>query len=391
MMEIFPQTYGGKRFVHAWEYRAEDGAVFGYAVRYEDAGKKIVVPFFKRSGSNSYVAGNIDHNRPLFGLDKLAKHPKDKAVFILEGEKCVTAAHGLHIIAITSPGGSNAADKADWTPLNGFETAYLLPDNDEPGEHYMRDVVRALLALDKPPEIKILRLPDLDKGGDLVNWLQLWLDEWDSYSAIPETAVNSLRDEIKELLKTAESVPQDWLKSDVGSSDWPEPSTLAVALKPVQELRRELLPAAYAPWLYDVAHRMQSPLDFATVTALVITGSIIGAGCGIRPKQKDDWEVIPNLWGACIGRPSVVLKTPSMKEPLQMLDRLQAEAGKTFEQAKAEYEFNALANKAMLDDVKGQIVGKAKGKGKDRVVDSTDMAKLKADILNWPRIPNRNP
>jgi hypothetical protein len=114
---------------------------------------------------------------------------------------------------------------------------------------------------------------------------------------------------------------------------------------------------------------------------LVIIGSIIGAGCAIRPKRLDDWEVIPNVWGACIGRPSVVLKSPSMKEPMQLLERLQADYGEQYEQEKAGAEFDGLAAKAMLDDVKSQLSQKAKGKGNDRVVNPGDLQKLKADYL----------
>jgi Protein of unknown function (DUF3987) len=44
-------------------------------------------------------------------------------------------------------------------------------------------------------------------------------------------------------------------------------------------------------------------------------------------------------------------------------------------------EFEALANKAMMDDVKGQLSKAAKGKGKDGVVQGDDMQKLKADYL----------
>jgi hypothetical protein len=141
------------------------------------------------------------------------------------------------------------------------------------------------------------------------------------------------------------------------------------------------MPEPLRPWLVDVSHRMQTPPDFATVSALVIMGSIIGAGSAIRPKRLDDWEAIPNVWGACIGRPSVVLKSPSMKEPMQLLERLQAEYGERFEMEKAAAEFDGLATKAMLDDVKSQLSSKAKGKGKDRAVNPDDMQKLKADYV----------
>jgi hypothetical protein len=126
---------------------------------------------------------------------------------------------------------------------------------------------------------------------------------------------------------------------------------------------------------------MQTPPDFAAISSIVIVGSIIGAGCSIRPKKLDDWECIPNVWGAAIGRPSVVLKSPSMKEPMNLLERLQAEYGDKYEQDKAGAEFDMLANKAMIDDVKGQLSKAAKGKGKDGVVKGDDMQKLKADYM----------
>jgi hypothetical protein len=71
-----------------------------------------------------------------------------------------------------------------------------------------------------------------------------------------------------------------------------------------------------------------------------------------------------------------------MKEPMQLLEQLQAKYGEHYEQEKVEAEFEELTNKAMLDDVKGQISKLAKGKGKDRVVNIDDMTKLKADYLD---------
>jgi len=48
---------------------------------------------------------------------------------------------------------------------------------------------------------------------------------------------------------------------------------------------------------------MQCPIDFVAVAAVTMLGSVIGTGCAIRPKQKDDWVVVPNIWGAVVGRP----------------------------------------------------------------------------------------
>lgn len=381
MVEI-PQSYHGKPLIHSWDYYAKDGAPFGAVGRYQDGdGKKDIVPYFKRNGS-TWAAG-IDLNpRPLYGLEKLALHPKDKAVFIVEGEKAAAALLNMGICAVTSLGGSQAAQQADWTPLNDYKLVYQLPDNDNPGEHYMQDVYRALAALQSPPLVKVLRLSELPDKGDVVDWLQGRVNGWDGYAAIDANLHDAIKEELREELKNAEPVPSNWALAGSQSSGfvWEKPGEIETKIPPVQALQFELIPEPFRPWLADVSHRMQTPPDFATVSAIIVSASIIGAGCSIKPKKLDDWEVIPNLWGAVIAPPSKK-KTPTMAEATGLLDRLQAEYGEKFEQDKAGAEFDSLANKAMIDEVKTKLSATAKGKGKDGVVKSEDMLKLKADYL----------
>jgi hypothetical protein len=71
-----------------------------------------------------------------------------------------------------------------------------------------------------------------------------------------------------------------------------------------------------------------------------------------------------------------------MKEPMSLLERLQAEYGELFEQDKAGAEFDSIAIKAMIDDVKQKVTKAAKGQGKDGVIDDTEIQKLKADYLD---------
>jgi hypothetical protein len=381
-----PQAYNNKPLVHAWTYCATDGAPFGVVGRYQDRnGKKDIVPFFKRNGSN-WIAGIGTTPRPLYGLNMLPTHPKDKAVFIFEGEKSAEALQSLEITALTSLGGSNAAKQADWKPLNGYKMVYLLPDNDEPGEHYAQDVYRALVALEQPPAVKVMRLSGLPKAGDVVDWLQNHAPDWKGLQPFPATEKAWVRSELQAELKKAEYVPVNWSLDTLDNSplsvfQWEKPNKIKTETPPVQALQPDLIPEPLRVWLADVSHRMQTPGDFAAISIIVIVGSLIGAGSSIKPKRLDDWEVIPNVWGACIGRPSVVLKTPSMKEPMQLLERLQAEYGEQFEQEKAGAEFDSLATKALLDDVKGQLSKAAKGKGKDGVVKGDDFQKLKADYM----------
>ena len=105
---------------------------------------------------------------------------------------------------------------------------------------------------------------------------------------------------------------------------WPEPTPLPNAFPPVQAFDADLLPVALRDWVMDIAHRMQCPADFPAVAALVALSSLIGARAVVQPKARDDWQVVPNLWGMTIGRPGVK-KSPALSEALKPLNRLQAD------------------------------------------------------------------
>lgn len=258
-MNSIPQSYNGKPLIHAWDYCAKDGAPFGVVGRYQDGdGKKDVVPFFKRNGS-SWAAGIGLKPRPLYGLDKLAAQPKDKAVFIVEGEKSATALQGLGIAALTSLGGAQAAKQSDWTPLSGYKLVYILPDNNAPGEHYAQDVYTALAALESPPTVKVLRLDGLPDGGDIVDWLQGWVNGWDGYLAIDASLHNGLKAELRAELQKAEPIPENWalvglVSAGHGVFDWEKPNEIESATPPVQALSIDLIPEAFRAWIADVSH-----------------------------------------------------------------------------------------------------------------------------------------
>lgn len=112
---------------------------------------------------------------------------------------------------------------------------------------------------------------------------------------------------------------------DDGATDdgWPEPSPLPDTLPPVDSFDAELLPMGLRAWIMDIAHRMQCPPDFPAVASLVALSSLVGARAVIQPKACDDWKVVPNLWGAVVGRPGVK-KSPALSEALKPLNQLQA-------------------------------------------------------------------
>ena len=109
------------------------------------------------------------------------------------------------------------------------------------------------------------------------------------------------------------------------SSAWPDPMPLPDGLPAVAAFDQELMPLALRGRVMDIAERMQCPPDFTAVGTLVALSSLIGARAVVKPKANDDWVVVPNLWGAIVGRPGV-MKSPALSEVLKPLHRLEKSA-----------------------------------------------------------------
>lgn len=126
------------------------------------------------------------------------------------------------------------------------------------------------------------------------------------------------------------------LIGDQTQCDWPDPQPLPTALPPVRAFDPNLLPSSLRGWIEDVAERVQCPIDYPAVGAMVASAAAVGRRVGIRPKRHDDWLVVPNLWGAIIGRPGV-MKSPMLAEVLKPLKRQQLEAKEDYERALADF------------------------------------------------------
>jgi putative DNA primase/helicase len=138
------------------------------------------------------------------------------------------------------------------------------------------------------------------------------------------------------------------------AAKWAEPQPIPDGLLPVPQLPVALIPAAFRGWLHDIATRLQVPLDFPTVPAIVAAASVIGNQARIRPKKHDDWEVIPNTWGGVAGRPGV-LKSPAIKAALGPLYELAAEAKAKYDQAVKDWEFDKEVAEAKKQNAKEKI------------------------------------
>ncbi len=146
--------------------------------------------------------------------------------------------------------------------------------------------------------------------------------------------------------------------ANVNIIDWPDPASINAIkneLLPVVALPVALIPIPYRAWLVDISERMQCPLEYVVVGALIVTSAIIGAGCGVRPKQNDSWTVIPNLWGGIVGPPSS-LKSPALKEILRPLEELESEAYENYEKQQGAYATELEAYKATKEIIKKKMM-----------------------------------
>jgi putative DNA primase/helicase len=103
-----------------------------------------------------------------------------------------------------------------------------------------------------------------------------------------------------------------------------DPRPIAADLREVPGLDPLMIPAPLRDWCLDVANRVWCPMEYVAAPLIVALSGVIGRRVAIRPKRHDDWQVIPNLWGAIVGPPGS-LKTPAIEEVLRPLKQLEVE------------------------------------------------------------------
>ena len=133
-------------------------------------------------------------------------------------------------------------------------------------------------------------------------------------------------------------------------ASWPKPQSVPRGRPAVPPFNAALLPEALAPWVADVADRVQCPPDFVAVGVLVAAAAVIGRKVAIRPKRQDDWAVVPNLWGLAVGPPGL-MKSPALTEALRPLHRLVTDAHAQYEEQLLAHHFRLAEQKARRHDL----------------------------------------
>jgi putative DNA primase/helicase len=164
------------KFHSMWTYRGAAGELLGAVYRFttSDGGKEMMPCVFAQhaKGAREWRWLGFPEPKPLYGLPELAKHPTGP-VLVVEGEKCVDAAHALingALPVVTWSGGVKQVNKADWAPLYGRKVIIwpdcdaqldkggaLLPEADQPGIKAAERIAELLTA--HAAEVRIISIP----------------------------------------------------------------------------------------------------------------------------------------------------------------------------------------------------------------------------------------
>ena len=145
-----------------------------------------------------------------------------------------------------------------------------------------------------------------------------------------------------------------------------EPLPIRQRLANVMPFNADLLPDSLRDYVLDEADRMPCPPDFVATALVTAIGAVTGAGCGIKPKQKDDWLIVPNFWGGGIAPPTSK-KTPAIDAGIKPLDRLIVQARESYENDLKAYEKEMMLYKANVEGLESDLKSASKTSAKNKV------------------------
>lgn len=165
-MQGIKQVVKTPKVVATFEYKDPDGALLYIKERLEPGGGGRGKTFkfkHKRGGQWKQRRG---HEPVLYNLPDALQAPE---VFVVEGEGKVDLLNEWGLTATCLDSGANSQWRGSYTEaLNGTDEVVILPDNDEPGRSYAERIADELQG--KVARIKVVELPGLGKGEDIIDW-----------------------------------------------------------------------------------------------------------------------------------------------------------------------------------------------------------------------------
>lgn len=312
---VYERTLGKPSTVYDYQV---DHELVGRVLRWSqpDGSKKIRPVSLHRDGWQPVA---MPEPRPLYRHDELAE--STGRVYVAEGEKCVEALRSIGLTATTNAGGCKAEHQADWYLLAGREVV-VIPDADEAGRQYAKNVAGLLQQLDPPASVRIVDLsPDRSDGYDVADMVAACTDD---------TQATALRETIEQLAGEAEPIVRLVATSTATSSSaW-------------QPYPTDALPEPLRDFVTEAAASIGCDETFVALPLLAAAGAAIGTTA--RLALKPDWPVPPILWPVVVGE-SGTAKSPALaavtehvqRHEKELRDQHLADVG-DFEAAKASHD-----------------------------------------------------
>ena len=305
---------GHRLEVASYSYQDELGSLLFQTVRFEPKDFRQ-----RRPNGNDRFIWNLDGVRlVLYRLPEILRRTTE-SVFICEGEKDVQSLEKIGLLATCNPMGAGKWRKQYAQTLSG-RSVVVIPDADPATDkngkpHYKGQKHAGVVAeslLRHGCEVRIVELP---RGKDATDWL----------------ALGGTAEELRELVSeqpalTAAALATwraQWQSHTDAVTDWPDPAPMQGELPPVQRLDEDLIPVSLRVFIRDVAERMQVPIDYPAIIAVLALAGGVNRRAVIQPKENDTgWVVVPNLWGGIVAPPGF-MKSPVIQAVVRPLVEIQ--------------------------------------------------------------------
>ncbi|MBA7530553.1 DNA primase [subsurface metagenome] len=154
-----------KTIEEVYSYKDEKEKLIFQVVRYEPKEFKQRRPDPDKAGEFIWNLKGV--KRIIYNLPEITKK-KDKIIFLCEGEKDCDNLAKIGILATTNSGGAGKW-RSEYNPYFREREVVIPPHKDDTGENHLQVVGKNLMGIAK--KIKVLRLPGLEKGEDISDWL----------------------------------------------------------------------------------------------------------------------------------------------------------------------------------------------------------------------------
>ena len=166
-MQDIADTTIKQKVVATFEYKDIQGKTLYIKERLEPG---------RNGRSKEFIFKHLEGNKSGRGGDPVlynlpALSSKAKYAFVVEGEAKADLLMKWGFIATCLDSGANSPFREDYLKyFEGKEKVIILPDNDNPGKAYANRIATALYV--KAEKIKVVELPELKEGEDIINWVK---------------------------------------------------------------------------------------------------------------------------------------------------------------------------------------------------------------------------